>query len=207
MSSHIPKGASERSPVSTIRKRFRALDSVLSEKLRRLWAGSEAQALGRGGIAAVAQATGLSRATVGSGLRELKQGGVRPAPQVRVRRSGGGRKALTELDPSVLSDLESLVEASTRGDPQSALRWTCKSTAKLAGELRLRGHRIGPRTVAELQRYRFASGSQTFFLPSKASARLQTFSTVNPYSRISTVEPAGTHAPSKSLSRNSRRVQ
>jgi transposase len=122
----------------------------MSEKLRRLWAGAEAQTLGRGGIAAVSQATRLSRATIGSGLRELKQGGMRPVPETRVRRKGGGRKALTESDPAVLTDLEELVEPSTRGHPQSALRWTCKSTTKLAEELRRRGHRIGPRTVAEL---------------------------------------------------------
>jgi len=122
----------------------------MSEKLRRLWAGAEAQTLGRGGIAAVSQATGLSRATIGSGLRELKQGGTRPVPETRVRRKGWGRKALTESDPAVLTDLEELVEPSTRGHPQSALRWTCKSTTKLAEELRRRGHRIGPRTVAEL---------------------------------------------------------
>ncbi len=122
----------------------------MSEKLRRLWAGAEAQTLGRGGIAAVSQATGLSRATISSGLRELKQGGTRAVPETRVRREGGGRKALTESDPAVLTDLEELVEPSTRGHPQSALRWTCKSTAKLAEELRRRGHQIGPRTVAEL---------------------------------------------------------
>jgi transposase len=122
----------------------------MSEKLRRLWAGAEAQTLGRGGIAAVSQATGLSRATIGSGLRELKQGGTRPVTETRVRRKGGGRKALTESDPAVLTDLEELVEPSTRGDPQSALRWTCKSTTRLAEELRRRGHRIGARTVADL---------------------------------------------------------
>ncbi|MGH8523437.1 MAG: ISAzo13 family transposase [Gammaproteobacteria bacterium] len=122
----------------------------MSEKLRRLWAGAEAQAMGRGGIAAVSQATGLSRATISSGVRELKQGGTRSAPEMRVRRKGGGRKALTESDPAVLTDLEALVEPSTRGDPQSALRWTCKSTTKLAEELGRRGHRISPRTVAEL---------------------------------------------------------
>jgi transposase len=122
----------------------------MSEKLRRLWAGAEAQTLGRGGIAAVSQATGLSRATISSGLRELKQGGTRIVAETRVRRKGGGRKTLTESDPTVLTDLEDLVEPSTRGHPQSALRWTCKSTTKLAAELRRRGHRIGPRTVAEL---------------------------------------------------------
>jgi len=144
------KAGGDRVQVSSIRKRFRALDSVMSEKLRRLWAGAEAQTLGRGGIAAVSQATGLSRATIGSGLRELKQGGTQPPPVTRIRRKGGGRKALTESDPAVLTDLEELVEPSTPGHPQSALRWTCKSTTKLAEELRRRGHRIGPRTVAEL---------------------------------------------------------
>jgi transposase len=72
-------------------------------------------------------------------------------PEARVRRKGGGRKALTESDPAVLTDLEELVEPSTQGHPQSALRWTCKSTTKLAEELRRRGHQIGPRTVAELR--------------------------------------------------------
>jgi transposase len=122
----------------------------MSERLRRLWAGAEAQVLGRGGIAAVSQATGLSRATVGSGVRELRRGGTGPGPETRVRRRGGGRKTVTESDPSVLADLEELVEPNTRGDPQSALRWTCKSTARLAEELRRKGHQIGPRTVAEL---------------------------------------------------------
>jgi transposase len=143
-------GGIDRSQISTLKKRFRALNSAMSEKLRRLWAGAEAQAMGRGGIAAVSQATGLSRATISSGIRELKQGGTRPTPEMRVRRKGGGRKALTESDPAVLTDLEALVEPSTRGDPQSALRWTCKSTTKLAEELGRRGHRISPRTVAEL---------------------------------------------------------
>ena len=123
---------------------------MMNEKLRRLWAGAEAQALGRGGVAAVSRATGLSRATIGCGLRELPQAGTRPAQEVRVRREGGGRKALTDSDPGVLRDLEDLVEPSTRGDPQSPLRWTCKSTSKLAEELRQTGHRIGPRTVADL---------------------------------------------------------
>jgi len=122
----------------------------MSEKTRRLWAGAEAQAVGRGGIAAVSRATGMSRATISSGVQELAQGGTRPASEIRVRRKGGGRKRLTEADPSVLTDLEQLVEPTTRGDPQSPLRWTCKSTARLAEEMRRRGHRIGTRTVAEL---------------------------------------------------------
>ena len=122
----------------------------MREKTRRLWAGAEAQALGRGGIAAVSRATGMSRATISGGAQELAPGGTRPAPEVRVRRQGGGRKPLTEADPSVLTDLEQLVEPTTRGDPQSPLRWTCKSTTRLAEEMRRRGHRIGARTVAQL---------------------------------------------------------
>lgn len=133
-----------------MRRRYRSLRSVMSEKTRRLWAGAEAQAVGRGGIAAVSRATGMSRATISSGVQELAQGGTRPATEIRVRRKGGGRKRLTEADPSVLTDLEQLVEPTTRGDPQSPLRWTCKSTARLAEEMRRRGHRIGTRTVAEL---------------------------------------------------------
>jgi transposase len=144
------KRGPDRFAVAAVRKRFQALRSTMSEKLRRLWAGAEAKALGRGGIAVVSRATGFSRATIGAGLQELPRGRVRRAPEGRVRRPGGGRKSLMEADPGVLKALEELVEPSTRGDPQSPLRWTCKSTTKLAEELRQRGHRIGPRTVAEL---------------------------------------------------------
>lgn len=133
--------------------RYTSLAPHLNEKTRRLWAATEAQALGRGGISAVAQATGLSRRTIHRGLQELQAPATRaaepPAP-LRQRRRGGGRKTLTARDATLRADLEALVEPSTRGDPQSPLRWTCKSTAKLCAELQTRGHRVSQRTVYNL---------------------------------------------------------
>ncbi len=115
---------------------------------RRLLAGAESLALGRGGISAVSRATGLSRPVIRQGVAELK------APKValsgRVRRPGGGRKRISERDPSVVTDLEKLVEPVTRGDPESPLRWTCKSVRRLAQELVQQGHQISYPVVAEL---------------------------------------------------------
>lgn len=124
---------------------------MLHERARRLWAAAEAQSLGRGGIAAVIAATGLSSATVNKGLRELSAaaaGGAEWAPD-RVRRPGAGRKRATDQQPGLTKALNDLVEPTTRGDPESLLRWTCKSTYHLAAELRQRGFRVGPRTVAK----------------------------------------------------------
>jgi len=136
----------------SIRRKFHALSSVLNERTRRLWAASEARELGRGGIARVVEATGMSRNTVVAGMRELEATeneapvkGKRP----RIRRPGAGRKSVTETSPGILEALESLVEPLTRGDPESALRWTCKSTEALARELRRQGHSIGARTVSK----------------------------------------------------------
>jgi len=126
----------------------------MDERMRRQWAATEARDLGWGGVTAVAQATGMSRVTITAGLRELRQ----PAKQrvleaPRVRRPGGGRRALTESDPKLLAALEALIEPVTRGDPESPLRWTCKSTRRLADELTRQDHRVGPRTVAMLLRH------------------------------------------------------
>jgi DDE family transposase len=136
-----------------LRSKYERLRPFMDERLRRLWAASEAQALGRGGISRVAAATGISRRTLAAGLRELQTGepgSPAPLPRGRIRRTGGGRKPLTEIDPKLVQDLEALVEPTSRGDPQSPLRWTCKSTAKLAAQLQRQGHQIGPRKVAEL---------------------------------------------------------
>ncbi len=111
-------------------------------------AASEALAQGRGGIAMVARATGLSRKALSLGIKELR-GVVPSAGPGRVRRPGGGRKRIAETDPEALVDLERLVEPTTRGDPESPLRWTCKSVRKLAAELRERGHRVSYQWVAE----------------------------------------------------------
>ena len=143
----------ESTTVETIRAKFTALKLNLDERTRRLWAATEARALGHGGITCVSEATGISHVTIRAGLEQLE----RPpdpddplATATRVRRPGGGRKPLAHHDPGLLSALEALVEPLSRGDPQSPLRWTCKSTAKLAVELNGQGHAVSPRTINTL---------------------------------------------------------
>jgi transposase len=133
-----------------IGERFRALAGELDERRRRLWAAAEARSCGFGGIAAVARATGISEGTIRRGLKELAAG-ERLEPG-RVRRAGGGRRPLTETDPTLLEDLERLLEADTRGDPESPLRWTAKSVRQLAAALRELGHRVHFASVAKLLR-------------------------------------------------------
>ena len=133
-----------------IGKRFSVLSGLLDERSRRLVAAAESVALARGGISAVSRATGVSRPVIRLGIAELKQPGT--ALPGRVRRPGGGRKRIAERDPSVLRDLEKLVEPVTRGDPESPLRWTCKSVRRLAEELNRQGHLISYPVVAELLR-------------------------------------------------------
>lgn len=130
---------------------FRLLTTEMDERRRRQWAGAEAQEWGRGGVTAVAAATGLSRNTVAAGLRELElPAKERERAALRVRREGGGRKPLPQSDPELLAALESLVEPSTRGDPESPLRWTCKSLRRLSEELTRQRHPASPNTVAGL---------------------------------------------------------
>jgi hypothetical protein len=116
--------------VERIRRKYDFLDAVLDERSRRQWAATEAQELGYGGLSCVAKATGLARDTIRAGLHELQLRQAYPEQPVSpfLRRPGGGRKALAALDPELLSALESLVEPLTHGDPESPLRWTCKST-------------------------------------------------------------------------------
>jgi hypothetical protein len=124
-------------------QRFELLEWVLDERQRRLLVAAEAKVLGRGGISTVAKATGLSRETIRVGLAELEAARTAESgtvPTKRVRRTGGGRKK--EQDTTLLTDLEKLVDPVTRGDPQSPLRWTCKSLRALAAELQARGHRV-----------------------------------------------------------------
>ena len=121
-----------------IRRKYEALSGVMDERLRRLWAGAEAEH-SDGGIAAVERATGMSRTTIRTGRDELR-GGVSPDEVVNVRRPGGGRTALEEHTPELVTALEALVDPVTRGDPMSPLRWTSKSTRKLADELATRGY-------------------------------------------------------------------
>lgn len=121
----------------------------MDERLARLWAGAEARALGDGGIAIVEAATGLSRTTIRAGRDELAAG-VSPAQVVNVRRAGGGRPTVVDEQPGIVPALEALVDPVTRGDPESPLRWTSKSTRKLAEELGQQGFRISPQTVGVL---------------------------------------------------------
>jgi hypothetical protein len=130
-----------------VAEKFTSLLPYLNERQRRLYLAVEARALGHGGVARVARVTGVSRPTIQHGLRELS--GSVTAPE-RVRQAGGGRKKLTERDPTLLRDLEALVDPDTRGDPMSPLRWTCKSTRQLAEALAGAGHRVSHTVVAEL---------------------------------------------------------
>jgi Rhodopirellula transposase DDE domain len=126
---------------------FTVLSPHLDERQRRLLAGAQAWALGRGGIAMVVRASGMARSTVRIGASEIDQG---PEVTRRARRPGAGRPKVTAHDPGLLAALDALVEPTARGDPESPLRWTCTSTRKLADELGAQGHRVSARTVAEL---------------------------------------------------------
>jgi hypothetical protein len=136
--------------VSSVAAKFERIRSHLNEAGVRLWAANEAVSLGRGGISAVARATGISRTTIHVGVVELTDPSAPPIAEGRSRRSGGGRKKLTEKDSGLREALNRLVDPVTRGDPESPLRWTCKSTTKLALELTRDGHPVGQRTVCDL---------------------------------------------------------
>ena len=136
--------------VSGIKKRFSVLSGLLDERSRRLVVAAESLALGRGGISAVSRATRMSRPVIRLGLGELEN--PQTVVRGRVRRPGGGRKRIVETDSDLVGDLEGLVEPATRGDPESPLRWTCKSVRRLAEELKRQGHVISYPVVAELLR-------------------------------------------------------
>jgi hypothetical protein len=145
-----------------IRDRFTALSPHLNGRERRLLAATEAAALGYGGIAAVAAATGIAVSTIGRGLKDLAAAsGLLPG---RVRRAGGGRRPLVASNPGLLPDLMALVEPDERGDPMSPLRWTCKSLRQLAAELVARGHQVSRTVVGELlkdQKFSLQANSKT----------------------------------------------
>ena len=134
-----------------IRHKFRLVAVELDERRRRQWAAAEARDAGWGGISLMARATGLSRPTIMVGLKELELSAKgRVAAAARVRSPGGGRRTVTQSDPGLREALERLIDPATRGDPMSPLRWTCKSTAKLAEELTRQHHPVTDRTVAML---------------------------------------------------------
>jgi hypothetical protein len=133
-----------------IRKRFELLKNKLDEKTRRCVVAAEAVAIGFGGASVVSRATGVSRRAIRQGTQELKEQWTPIGRGGRMRRPGGGRKRTTTMDPALRKDLEALVEPTTRGDPESPLRWTCKSVRHLAEELKRSGHQTSHRMVAEL---------------------------------------------------------
>jgi hypothetical protein len=144
----------ENDPVAIVQRKFQMLSPSMNERLVRLWSGAEAKLLGRGGITIVSRATGMAHTTIRRGMRELELqvegGGAVAAGESRIRRPGGGRKKITQTDPELLAALESLVDPVTRGDPESPLRWTCKSTRRLAEELARLSHPVCARMVGYL---------------------------------------------------------
>lgn len=134
--------------IGLIKKRFLYLACILDERLRRIFAAAEAMALGYGGATLVSRETGVSRAAIALGCKELKE--CKKLDSQRIRKKGGGRKRTVDKDPSLEKDLESLLEPVTRGDPESPLLWTCKSVRKLSQELNHMGHKTSHNLVAEL---------------------------------------------------------
>src|SRR5260221_8520249 len=131
----------------SIRLRYEALRELLDERGRRIFAATEAQTAGRGGIAGVARATGIARSTIGRGLKDLKAS--EPAAGM-VRRAGGGRRSLVQADATLLEDLRRVVEPSTLGDPMRPLLWVSKSHAKLAAALCDMGHQVAESSIPKL---------------------------------------------------------
>jgi len=142
----------EEAALLAIESRYRSLSVLMDERMRRQWAAAESRAYGWGGVRAVGSVIGMSPNTIRKGLEELAVRDENPQAQVEpgLRRAGAGRKRHTETDPQLLQALESLVEPTTRGDPESPLRWTLKSTTELAQELTRQKHPVSPRTVGRL---------------------------------------------------------
>jgi len=158
---------------AVLERNFALLWPHLNERQRRLVLGAWAEALGRGGVAAVARTARVSRPTVAKGIRELRQP---PVPMPRARRPGGGRKRLALKDRGLVAALEAMVEPATRGDPESPLRWTSKSTRQLADALTQAGHPASYRTVADLLHrlgYSLQAASKTRELTSHPDRDLQ----------------------------------
>jgi transposase len=136
--------------VEQIRSKYEAFSPYLNEKTRRIWAAIESTTLGRGGISQVAEATSLSRTTIYAGLQELEKPDGERLSRSAIRQVGGGRKRLSATDETLIKDLQELLEATTRGDPQSPLQWTCKSTPKLTATLQQQGHLVSERSICSL---------------------------------------------------------
>lgn len=149
------------STLVAMKQTYMLLSPHLDERRRRLWGAAQAQAIGHGGITKVQEATGLSRPCITRGMKDLA---ASPLSAGAVRQPGGGRKRVTEHDPALLAALDALIDPTQRGDPMRGLRWTCKSTRKLAKELATHGHAVSHTTVAEelhLQQYSLQGNRKT----------------------------------------------
>jgi hypothetical protein len=147
---------------TSLRQKFSVIWPLLDERARRLLAASEALSLGFGGISRVRRASGLSRKAIAKGIKEIAEG--KAIPPGRIRRSGAGRKSIVENDPKLLAALERLIEPETRGDPQSPLRWVCKSTRTISAQLTRQKHPVSHEKVAQLlhdQKYSLQSNRKT----------------------------------------------
>lgn len=133
--------------IKFFKKKFSLVRDHLNERTLRIWSATEAKMFGHGGVTALSKVTGLSRATIHRGLKDLKS---KKIPIENIRKPGAGRKKLIVTDENILGDLEALLEPATRGDPESILLWTCKSTRELAKELNKNGHRISDRKICDL---------------------------------------------------------
>jgi hypothetical protein len=146
---------------SSLRRKFSGVWPLLDERGRRLMAASEALSLGYGGVSRIRRACGLSRKAIAKGMQEIADGDPMPG---RIRRSGAGRKSIVERDPKLLMSLDRLIEPDTRGDPESPLRWICKSTRNLAAQLTRQKHSVSHEKVAQLlrdQNYSLQSNRKT----------------------------------------------
>ncbi len=138
-----------KSELVSLQRKFTDVWSLLDERSRRLMAANEARSLGYGGVSKISLACGLSRKAIAKGMREISDGNTMPG---RVRKEGAGRKKITVRDPNLLASLENLIEPETRGDPESPLRWICKSTRALAAQLTWKKHPVSHEKVAQLLR-------------------------------------------------------
>jgi hypothetical protein len=136
--------------IEVLRTKFQSINVELDERRRRIWAATEAVAIGRGGVAIVSKATGIAESTISIGRKELTAFNSHDQENRRTRKSGGGRKRIETTNQDLLKALDALVEPTSRGDPMSPLRWTCKSTRNLANELSVSGYSVSHTKIADL---------------------------------------------------------
>jgi len=136
--------------IKIIAEKYSQISPYLNEQTRRIWCGIESKSLGRGGISKVSASTGVSRTTIYEGIKDLETQSIIKTEKIKIRKVGGGRKSIKEKNPDIINKLELLVDPVTRGDPESPLLWTCKSTYQLSRELEKSGEKISQRSVCDL---------------------------------------------------------